>query len=207
MAIVETNGKSGLIDNKGRWIIPPRYASINYWGNGLAEISEGTNYFILDADGKQIAKTLLDLQSQTTTMAGKLVKFRKNSTYGGWQWGLLKPETGQISGPFSFIGEFSEGVAWVRRNDGDYGYSENGKWGLIGEDGQFIIPPKYSDILDFNFKENATWANDSKVWGSIDKKGVLNPAGHPGVSLFRNFCPGGKGQSLRLCGYCRPARH
>ena len=63
------------------------------------------------------------------------------------------------------MGDFSEGLAWVRRGDEIYA-----KFGYIDRRGQTIIPPQYQ--YGRSFAGGLAAVRDGEKWGYIDKQGT-----------------------------------
>ncbi len=178
LAIVKMKGKWGLIDKNGRWKIPARYDYAFQLGQGIIKTQEETEKVLLDDKGNRIAKVEYNFQTSNIKLAGKLGKFR--DPYGNLL-GFLDPETGNVLGPFSATGNFSNGVAWVSSRDESDNYNYN--WGLLDETGHMLISPRYISALEF--KTDITWANNNNIWGLIDKKGNFKPM--PEISAVHPF--------------------
>lgn len=73
---------------------------------------------------------------------------------------IIKPQ-------FSSTCSFSEGLACVRRGDG-----ETGAWGFINQSGAAVIPQQFGEARSFS-EGLAAVKNSDGQWGYIDKTGAL----------------------------------
>ena len=158
------DSKYGIIDKKGNYVLEPSFDFINgfYEGEALAHINK--HYWLIDPKGKK----LVDFKNnRPSTMGGythdlfriytpdkkvgmmnrdgKMIIQPKFKSISGVSRELMsasfeegnmffidkKGET-VIDGPFQEVGYFSEGVCWVKQND---------LWGLIDENGDWVIEP------------------------------------------------------------------
>jgi hypothetical protein len=94
----------------------------------------------------------------TSGFGQELYRFFQNSNYG------LRDEAGHVIVPAKYdkIGDFSEGLAWVRAYY---------KWGFIDKTGNEVIPLIYEGVGDFY--EGLARVKDEAYgkWGFIDKTG------------------------------------
>jgi len=69
---------------------------------------------------------------------------------------------GAPRGPqYQNVRSFSEGLAPVQAN--------NGRWGYINNNKQWVIPPKFEDAQEF--KDGRAAVKLNKKWGFINKRG------------------------------------
>ena len=69
-------------------------------------------------------------------------------------------------GKYDYVGDFREGLAWVRIGDG-----ETGKYGYINKKGQEVIKLKYDAVNSFS--EGTAPVREGDNWYIIDKKGKV----------------------------------
>ena len=84
----------------------------------------------------------------------------------------------KISQGFTYLSSFNEfGVAVCvvggTKQYGDFGSIINGKFGLIREDGTYVINPSYSYIEDFDVKSKRYLFSSDQKWGILDEKGKM----------------------------------
>jgi hypothetical protein len=84
----------------------------------------------------------------------------------------------RISKGFSYLSSFNDyGVAVCvlggKRQYGDYGLIINGKFGLIKEDGTYLVEPSYSYIEDFDTRSNRYIFTSKQKSGILDENGKI----------------------------------
>jgi Zn-dependent metalloprotease len=170
-------GRWGVIDEKGNWIIEPKYKELGHFAeNGLiAAIDPESNlHGYLDIKGNWIIPPkfisgdymprdfskngLAAVQDQTSRLWGYI------DERGNW---TISPQFGDINIEYG-IGayDFSEnGLALVQN-------PSNGLWGFIDKKGDWLIAPCFSSAGDFSSIGLAiAWDPASKACGYIDKEG------------------------------------
>ena len=160
------NVKWGLIDRRGKIVIPMKFDGIGNFSNGRAVVffATGTpdeNGFgfrvgkmgYIDRTGKVVIPPKFDEASKFSKGVAA-VTIGKKSAYIDVSGKFVPPP---IREP-----KFSEGLTIVRNRD-------NGLYGYVNKKGKFVIPPHFSSALDFNNGLARVEVNGKS--GLIDKKG------------------------------------
>ncbi|RAI97691.1 WG repeat protein [Chitinophaga skermanii] len=138
-ARVKACGKWGLIARNGDWVVPPIYDGIgNMYDNRVAVIRNGNGGFA-DSTGRVV------INPQIMEPAAAIQK---------------QP-------PFTYVSNFSEGLAVVQVNE---------KYGYIDKYGNWFIKPTFEDALPFkNGFARVIYADRSKQWKYIRRDGIQLP--------------------------------
>lgn len=122
----EEKGLYGIIDQKGREIVPPKYDHIDYFNNGLAIVRDEKGlYGIIDQEGKEIVPPkYADIDDFNNGLA--IIK-SKNDLYGlinekGKE--VIEPMYNEVS--FSYIGP-EEAVVVINKIKNTYQIARGGK--------------------------------------------------------------------------------
>ena len=211
----EQDGKWGFIDVKGKLIIPPNFEHADLFSEGLAAAKINGKYGYVDASGKFViepqfnaafpfheglARVAWNVDTKDIALdwaynptyfyeedcIGLRIPMLPGSQYNklttdadGGQWNYVD-RTGHEICPqrFDHATDFSSGVGCVRLN---------GKAGIIGKDGKFVLEPKYFVIHRF-WEGLAVFAIPSgkmeEVGGHdvpILKYGYLDPTGKEAI--------------------------
>lgn len=164
LACVEKNGgfgrlgKNGYIDKSGRFVIPAKYQGGGSFNSGIARVW----------DGKTDAWSYIDKK-------GKVLFWKKQSgefsngfatcSPGGLTSDGFMDKTGKVLGDgerFSWVEDFSEGVAAVKTRD-------EKRAGFIDTTGRFISAPIYQ--VTHSFSEGLAAVAENGKWKYIDKNG------------------------------------
>lgn len=147
--------KKGVINKKGKEIIPTEYDSIQR-RNGFFIVNKDKKSGIVDNKGKQVTPIQYEDFIYTSDEIDLLGVCQNN------QCGFID-KTGKEIVPLKYdsVGSFVEGFAPVKKNN---------KEGFIDKNGKEIIPLKYEDIGYF---ENGltTAKKDENHWVIVDTKG------------------------------------
>lgn len=151
----------GYIDEKGKFLVEPRYDTANDFFEGLALVEKDGLFGVLNNDGKEILKP--EFTNINKVENGYMTAFKKNEVkifdYSGVEVELDKK--------YRNIGVYSDNLFTVLIMDDE----ENLKFGYIDNNGEEIIKPKYSLAYPFNLGRAIVKENDNfKV---IDKKGKV----------------------------------
>ncbi len=166
-----TYNKWGLANNKGKIMIKPMFET---WG--CIEGMQG--FFVKDFEGI-IYKLKKDFALEISTNKGKLDAYDDNycnsplfSKEDRIDYKLLHPKKSEKTGKYGFglrsnlnyviepiydsVDYFHGKVAWVQKDK---------KWGLINQQGIFLIPFEFDNID--SFMNLYTWVKKGKKWGLI----------------------------------------
>jgi hypothetical protein len=127
------DGNSGLASFSGEEVAPPIYREVKRMTEGFALVSQGLAWGAINRKGDVIVPILYDAIGSS---GDTLLHFRDRSML---KWADL---SGKIVKGISFESAetFREGVARVRTA---------GKWGLINQEGNWVVPPRYATVNVF----------------------------------------------------------
>ncbi|WP_428026133.1 WG repeat-containing protein [Arcobacter sp.] len=153
-SIVKKDGKYGIINDEGKFIVKPTFEFISKLYNDFFIIKEDGKYGYLNDDFKVVQKPIyLDAKEFSNGIA--FVKFSNE------KWGCISDDMkvllyGKFDGIFPFINSFARVI-----NDD--------KWGFINSKCEIIVEPKYNYVNNFCGDTAKVLLND-KV-GYINNKG------------------------------------
>lgn len=182
---VKVNNKYGFIDKFGNIVIEPRFQGVYDFSDGLAKIyTNGEfNTAYIDETGEIVIEPKFDIGSNFSEgfawvgfdpekkpyKIGNLTLYSSQGTHSfNYNIGFIDKTGKFITEPiFTFAGDFSEGLAFVRTKDN--------KFGFIDKSGKFAIAPKF-DWAD-SFSEGLALVFVNGKYGFIDKTGkfVIKP--------------------------------
>ena len=148
------NGKYGLKDSMGNFVITPKYTDAFYFSEGLANVKLDNKWGYIDSIGNVVIPHIYNF-------AGKFSEGLALVKLGDYISYIDKAGEIVLSLKYFEGGHFSEGLAWVRLRSGVNGY--------IDKTGKEVIPPKYGDTG--NFSEGLAWVKINGRHGYIDKTG------------------------------------
>lgn len=179
-------GCYAYIDKTGKYIIEPKFTSAFSFSNGLARVTH------FDSTHSYINKTGEDVFISdvfTEDFFDELARFKTNGNMPDSKMGFRNKKGEVIIEPkYSFVGDFSEGLASVVGDEQE---------GFINTKGELIIDLKTSGLSighrsDFSEGLAAVYKGDK--WGYIDKKG--NIVIEPQFSDAQKFSEGLAGVSI-----------
>ena len=166
----DIGGKWGIMDTKGKIIIPIKYDNAQCLDYNLFALNIGHIFSNMDAMpyGKIAIFNALGKQLTPFIYSGFLtaIQFEEgfailetNDKKNGQQYGLLD-STGKVALPanFQFINGFNEGFCLI---------SKNNKYGFLDKKLKMIIPLQYDDAR--SFFEGLAAVKLNEKWGFIDK--------------------------------------
>lgn len=177
VAVVEKDGKEGVIDPNGRVLLPAEYKNIQVGDpaeDAIILAEKDGKYGIYDREGKELlAPVLKKMTAVNDGMLGGKTKTWNFYTTGGRK----------IPGDFDEVQAFNEGLAPVK---------VKGKWGFADKTGKIVIAPQYKEVRGFS--EGLAAVKDGKQWFYIHKDGSLLPSVsvkdpgdfHQGVAVVDN---------------------
>jgi hypothetical protein len=199
-------GKWGLIDQKGEQIVPPSFEMIMPFQNGVALVNAGgeASYSLCEEHCEESVYYgcnggvwgLIDQSGKTIVEPkyAQLVPFGKNFiAKDGGSYQLISPAGEPLSTtPLQF--SFAEENSIVRKYDAKHlKASENGKTGLIDQNGKWIVPAQYDDIqfdseiAETPFTENFVLVKTGDQWGALHSNGtVVVPVAFQQIRSFSN---------------------
>ena len=147
----------GYIDPLGRVVIPTRLDSANHFQQigkqVLAKVARDGASYFIDLNGQCVEAGNLICPAQPTTQ---------------------KP---QPSPPLN------EDKTSSTATGKPYAFPQDGKWGLIGSDGQILLAPRFDQ--EFRFEGGTARVREAGRWGIIDEKGsMLIPTRYEQIQNF-----------------------
>ena len=129
--IIQQQKKYGVVGTEGQWLIPLRSEPIKYGPNNLLWLDNpGSVSVCTDDQGKVIIP-----ESKIYSRLDHLYIFRKAA------WSFVNPTGQWIKKPkLEVITQFRDGIAVAK---------SKGKWGLLVDNGKWLIPPKYDSAFSF----------------------------------------------------------
>jgi len=205
LAVITIRDLLGIIDISGKYIVEPKYQSIQEFSEGLAVVVSQKGFMLINEKGKEV----------TTEVYNYIGSFKDGravistiSTDGRWLYGYINNQ-GNIVIPakYEIAGEFNDGKAVVKRQVGGYAIidvrgvvlqvfkyafvgdigngllsfkeNEGDKFGYIEETGSVVIAPQFSSVETFKSERAIVNTSDSYLnkYGLIDKKGsfIVSP--------------------------------
>lgn len=138
-AIVQKNGKYGIIDTSGKWVLKIKHRNIDKFNEfGLAKVRKDEKYyFLVDTTGKKTQKDLFIKIEDFNSQGLARVRF-KNKLYNFVnRRGKLISKQG-----FKSTRYFNDDLVGVQM-------PKTNLWGFIDSTGRFVIRPKYKTITSF----------------------------------------------------------
>lgn len=132
---VKFNGKYGVINSKGNWLIKPTFDSINTFYNGFAVSYKNGKQGLIDTKGKLVLNYEYDFVGLVENER-VLVQSENHYNFADLKGNLISKTS------FSDAEDFSEELASVQ-------FNENGKWGYINSFGDLKIDTLFSLAYEF----------------------------------------------------------
>lgn len=164
---VSNNAREGLMTVTGKILLPLEYAYIQPVSNGYwikKEYLRGAAFF--SKEGKQLTEFEWEPVSSITPFSEIIFNTSDRYTF------VRKHNSSELA-LFNLNGEMMTDntcLQYVKREGRKY-RAQNGKWGLVDEDGIFIIEPQY-DYMDV-FSEGVVAVKKGGKFGYLNKFGEL----------------------------------
>jgi hypothetical protein len=129
------NGKYGVINSKGKWVIEPTFDSINNFYNGFADSYKNGKYGLIDTEGKLVIDYDYDFIGLVENER-VLVQTKNHYNFADLKGNLISKTS------FLDAEDFTEELASVQ-------FNENGKWGYIDVNGNLKIDTIFSLAYEF----------------------------------------------------------
>jgi hypothetical protein len=200
LAVVEKNGRYGLINEFGKFIVQPDYYSISDFSEGRAIVSNSEGYHVIDEKGRLITTKPYQYIGVFQHSRAPFSVMKDNSYLYGYLDGTGKEV---IPAQFKTANDFQNQTAIVQQKNNTYtlinqegktlqtyiypfvGVQGDGllafkkkdtfdeKFGVMDLAGNIIIPPTYTGIMPFQNERAVvnTADNFQNQYGLIDKKG------------------------------------
>ena len=157
-----------LIDEEGRRVGQARFDWVGLFHEGLAPARQGAKWGYLNRDGNwAIAPFYSDVRPFQQGVAAVQI--------GGLPG--VANKTDQLFGLPEFYSKLS------KKTDFQVPAESGGKWGLINDHDQYVVPPKYEAILEAS--QDMVLYQDQGAWGYLNLEGeVAIPAKYLKASSF-----------------------
>ena len=155
-AVTDGDGKIGFIDEKGRFVIEPKYDKTGNYSEGLAFVSSKDETGYINKKGVLLFSTSPEKPYDFND--GMAIYNIDGSEYG------FIDKKGSITIPFQFdfARDFKEGLACVKTG---------GKYGFVNKKGEYVINPQFEYASSFS-NGLASVRQDDR-FGYINKKGKM----------------------------------
>ena len=192
LCAVKTKSKWGYIDMENKAIISNNFDSAKGFQDGVAIVKKEEQYFLIDKKGKMKSGDF----DKISLLNNGMYKIKVGKKYG------LMNASGQVSIEplYSFISQIEDKTMAVKldgeyflrtinkkrihvpKNDGiqylaadRWSYRQNGKVGILDNDGKIIMAPRFNIITPFINGYGSY--QESQLWGYLDQNGkILTPA-------------------------------
>ncbi|WP_308664555.1 WG repeat-containing protein [uncultured Acidaminococcus sp.] len=160
VAVVEKDGKQGVIDRTGKEILPLVYKKIAV-GDPKEDpailVQLKGKYGLYDREGKQLlAPTLKKITDINEGIIGGVTEKK---------WNFYTLQGARLPGEWEEARAFQEGLAPVKTQ---------GKWGFADKTGKLVIPAQYKEVRSFS--EGLAAVKKDSQWFYIRKDGSLLPS-------------------------------
>ncbi|WP_379129400.1 WG repeat-containing protein [Paenibacillus sp. sgz500958] len=201
LAIVQINGRSGIINSSGREKVKPVYSFIAPFAEGRAVVSDTKGYFMINESGKPVTTKRYDFLN--SLHEGRAL-FYTGLDSNAIRYGYLDQNGKEvIPATFEDAGDFMDGMALVKIGSGEFALidkegnrlhtyqhpfvgnpgdgllsfqaTENGKYGYLRTDGTIAIQPQFTSALPFMDGRAVvnTAENYGNAYGLIDMQGKM----------------------------------
>ena len=148
------NGKYGYVDEKGNWVIKPKFDDACDFEDGIARVELDEKYGLIKTDGTYLFEPKFD---DIEDFEDGIARVELDEKYG-----LIKTDGTYLVEPkFDDIEDFEDGIARVELDE---------KYGFIKTDGTYLFEPKFDDIEDF--EDGIAWVLLDEKWGLIKTDGT-----------------------------------
>ncbi|MCX7923003.1 MAG: WG repeat-containing protein [Clostridia bacterium] len=205
LAVVGVGGLSGVIDKTGKYVVEPKYDSINQFSEGLATAYSNQKFSVINTQGKVIFES----EGYIDHFHDGRAAFVNGTPGEKWLYGYIDKQGKIVIKPrYKSAGNFKNGKAVVELDEGGYAIIDpnsqilkkfnyafvgdisdgllpfkekaDGKFGFIDEKGNVVIAPKFSGVEGFvNGRAVVNVSEDytNYQYGLIDKKGkfIIDP--------------------------------
>ncbi|MBT1704010.1 WG repeat-containing protein [Chryseosolibacter indicus] len=184
-------GKWGLIDATGKAIIAPSYELILPFRKGIALVNAGgdANYTLCEADcDEEIYYSCAGGKWGLLNDKGSLIiepEYDNIIPFGdnylvleGERYGLINAEGSKLYPASLNVSLGEEGSVQTLYDTKYIRAFENGKAGIIDNNGKWILKPQYEDILfsedsSTPYVEGTVLVRNNNKWGAVNEAGVL----------------------------------
>ncbi|MFO7932950.1 MAG: WG repeat-containing protein [Bacteroidales bacterium] len=151
IAIASQKGKYGFIDTQGKWLIDPDYDAVTGFYNGLAAVKTGNTWGYIDHRGEHIISGDFDKAGPFADNGYAMVQVDGIRYYVDIRGNIIPCQEAIV---------FHDGLAL---------YKSDGKYGYLGTDLQWKIPPVFDKAWPFS--EGYARVKRNHRWYYINKSG------------------------------------
>jgi len=148
---IKAGGKYGLMDEKGRVILPPTYSFIFPFENGVAKVQIGKNFKLIDKEGKTLLIPEYEYIGNFENGMALIVKDKKVGVTDTKGRIIIEPQYERLS--------IENGIIRARKD---------GKWGIVNTQNKPLLPFEYQYISTFS--ENIAIVRKNNLWGFLESK-------------------------------------
>lgn len=135
---VGKNGKSGILDAKGHWLLPLNDWKIDFDEQGLVQVIQDNKIGFVNEKGKFV----IPITYKDAKMCAERGTILLQNTETKW-------------GVFDIYGAMIQSFTWTDLAENFHGKliaarNANGKWGYINSKGKTVIPFKYDQVTDLD---------------------------------------------------------
>lgn len=163
----ESNGKIGLIDKSGNYVIKPTFKDVTtFYNGGIKLFNDGL--VLVKINTNDSVGTTSSILCEYIDKIGKVIIQPKYDDAGRFNEGLAVVEKNKKWG---FIDKTGKEIIPLTYNDADTFYDGlarvliNGKYGYINKKGKIVIEAKYIEATDFT--DNVALVNEKGKWGIL----------------------------------------
>lgn len=171
------DGKAGIIDRCGNWVVPPIFDAISHFRSGRAVASVGGKVGVVDNSGRWVVRP--GVYEQILSFEGGMAPCQRDGV-----WGFLRLDGSvQISPKYAEARSFADGLAVVR--DGD-------KWYCIDRRGDVRFemsdePPGRKFVWGRLLVSEETMGKKMAHFGAAPKYGYVSSDGNVAVPLRYDY--------------------
>ena len=180
-AIMQRNGRIGMLDKMGREVVPPRYQDVKVLDTALVAVMKNGQWKVLNMNGRTV---LPPGYQQVEVLKGSRPPCLAYQLDGAW--GIVDAEGRLIASPqydkievLKNVPKHVKGFYFKTKKDNS--------WGVLLPSGREILAPCADEIWVYN--ENLFFYKKNLKWGAVDRLGqnVLQPVYNHFSRLSDNF--------------------
>ena len=201
LAVITIDDLSGIIDGTGKYVVPPKYQSIQEFSEGLAVVVSEKGFIVIDESGREVTSKAYNYIGN---FKNSRAVFSSINSDGKWLYGYINRQGNIVIAPkYEIAGDFKNGKAVVKFEGGEYAIidthgvilqrfkyafvgdlgegllafkeNEGDKFGYIDELGNIVIAAQFTSAEPFKRERAIVNTSDNYLnsYGLIDKKGNL----------------------------------
>ena len=185
---IQSNKKWGYLNSTGKLAIPLKYDGVKAFNGGFAVVTLGTNFYVLDTKGPEVAVAtsgILDVKHFSEGFAPIKTADKKVGFINSKGEITIQPQ-------FNSVGYFYGGYAWAKTMDN--------KVGFINTKGEWVIKPAFDVASDFDPVSKVARVKEAEAWLYVDIAG--NKIYVKDTDVWGDFADGlAKGKQLEKIGF------